>query len=248
VKTQTQNNPESIVLGRVRDEIERQLAASGAPVEVHGFLRAHWSRLMTTIFMVKGNQDPDWQAGWDTMNALLWSLAPKRGRLETAQMLRTLPTLLARLQEGCTALGIPVRERDAFFQSLSLLHAAVAREGLHVATGEERIPFSPQDESQLAEQGVDLSKLHSASAEQASVEQSPKGVAEIRLDNLAVGSRITMRIGTEERPMVLNWFSPMKGMYLFTNEEGLEAMTLTRARLAHKFAQGDARIMDSPSG
>ncbi|MEW6678799.1 MAG: DUF1631 family protein [Pseudomonadota bacterium] len=246
MKTQLQNSPESVVLGRVREEIERQLSGSGAPVEVHGFLRAHWARLMTTIFMVKGNQDPDWQAGWDTMNALLWSLSPKRGRKETAEMLRILPTLLARLQEGCIALGVPAREKDAFFESLSLLHAAVAREGLHFVTGEERIPFSSQDESLLAEHGLDLAKLPSATAEAPPPAQQP-GEAGIWLENLAVGSRIIMRIGKEERSMVLNWFSPMKGMYLFTNEEGLEALTLTRARLADKFAQGDARMTDSPS-
>jgi hypothetical protein len=41
----------------------------------------------------------------------------------------------------------------------------------------------------------------------------------------------------------LNWISPAGGMYLFGNEQGLDAMTLTRARLTERFAQGLAALV-----
>lgn len=193
--------------------------------------------------MAKGNQDPDWQAGWDTMNALLWSLSPKQGRRETTLMLRALPNLLARLHEGCMALGMPAPEQDALFERLAMLHAAVAREGLHA---KQQVPASTADQYQEGtedEDAVDLAMLpppaHSDLPEAWDVQAMP-GHA---LPQLNIGSRISLRVGMEDKAMRLNWLSPMGGMYLFTNEEGLDALTLTRSRLEAKFLNGEARLL-----
>lgn len=114
------------VLARIRLEMEKHLLQHQAPEDVNEFLIQHWAKLMTGIFMAKGNQDADWNAGWDAVNALLWSLSPKFGRVETEKMLRLLPSILSRLQEGCNALGLSSPERDPFFERLAMLHAAIA--------------------------------------------------------------------------------------------------------------------------
>lgn len=237
-----QPTPERIVLSRVRGEVERQLQDYGAPEEVHGFLTQHWARLMTNIFMAKGNRDPDWQAGWDTMNALLWSLAPKQGLQETALMLRSLPNLLARLQEGCMALGMPGPERDAFFERLAMLHAAVARAGLHEQAATHQSGVDGHD-GMGDDAGVDLSRLPPPAHDTEPAIGSHEAMPGHALPDLKVGSRIWLRVGVEDRLLLLNWLSPMGGMYLFTNEEGLDALTLTRARLESKFRQGAARLV-----
>jgi hypothetical protein len=237
------STPEHIVFTRVRGEVERQLHASGAPDEIHGFLTQHWSRLMTDIFMAKGNQDPDWQAGWDTLNALLWSLSPKHGRKETTLMLRALPRLLARLHEGCVAVGLSVPERDAMFQRLAMLHAAVAREGLHAEGNEATVDAVPLDGGLEGEAGVDLSQLPPPShgdVPELDVTGETDGCG---FPELKVGDRISLRVGADDRLMLLNWLSPMGGMYLFTNEQGLDALTLTRARLEAKFRHGEAKLL-----
>lgn len=212
----------------------------GAPEEVHQFLTQHWSRLMTNIFMAKGNRDPDWQAGWDTMNALLWSLAPKHGRKETTMLLRVLPSLLARLQEGCTALGMPVHERDAFFERLAMLHAAVARAGLQ--EGEAMAP-EPSLAVAMGDRVVDLAALPMTSPPPLPPLGSLEGEGGQRLPDLKVGCRIKLRVGAEDKALRLNWVSPMGGMYLFTNDEGHDALTLTRARLESKFRLGEATLI-----
>lgn len=214
---------------------------SGAPEEIHEFLVQHWSRLMTNIFMAKGNRDPDWQAGWDTMNALLWSLSPKHGRKETTLLLRTLPNLLARLQEGCMALGLPATERDAFFERLAVLHAAVARAGLH--DDDPAITETGGRDMAMAMEGggVDLAALPPVSPEAGP--PLGRGGEGGSLPDLQVGCLIRLRVGGEDKLMRLNWLSPMGGMYLFTNDEGLDALTLTRARLESKFRQGEAVLI-----
>lgn len=150
---------EQVVYTRIRAEMEKHLEAHGAPEEIHDFLARHWARLMTGIFQAKGNQDQDWFSGWDTVNALLWSLSPKAGREDAEKMLRMLPTLLARLQEGCLALGIPVAERDALFERLALMHAAVAREGLRYQAGQMQAVTHLARDDDRADKPADLAKL-----------------------------------------------------------------------------------------
>lgn len=237
--------PERIVFLRIRGELERQLHHCGAPEEIHEFLTQHWARLMTDIFMAKGNQDPDWQAGWDTVNALLWSLAPKQGRKETALLLKTLPSLLARLQEGCTALGLPGSERDAFFERLAILHAAVAREGMHEGvslTPDETGAPAPRDLGGVPD--VDFSRLPAPLQGSADAAMAPDPDAGGQpLPALTLGCRIRLRVGLQDKILLLNWVSPMGGMYMFTNEEGRDALTLTRARLEAKFRLGEAQLL-----
>lgn len=237
------------VLDRIRLEMKKHLREKRAPEDVHDFLVRHWARLMTGIFMARGNQDADWVAGWDTVNALLWSLAPKHGRQETEQMLRMLPAILARLQEGCHALAIPRPERDALFERLAMMHAAVAREGLKhqadaqdIVTGMDAIAEMDGAETELARLAETVRKATSpeppARPEHPEHPEHPPG-----LPRLKPGDRLHFTLAGEDRILMVSWISPLGGMYMFTNEQGLDALTLTRARLAERFAAGSASLL-----
>lgn len=233
---------ERTVLARIRSEMEQHMREAGAPEEVHAFLVQHWARLMLGIFMAKGNQDPDWQAGWDTVSALLWSLSPKQGREDTVKMLRTLPTLLARLQEGCVALGMPLAERDTLFKRLAMLHAAVAREGLHSGAGPDTVGRVTLDGGDTELAKLAPAPLPAIPPENAPSPPVPGARTDGILPKLERGNRVRFIASGEDRELVVNWISPMGGMYLFTNSQGLEALTLTRARLEAKFRAGEARL------
>lgn len=225
---------EKTVLAKIRAELGQHLRDHGAPEEVGGFLTAHWARLMAAIYVAKGNRHADWLAGWDTVNALLWTLSPRTGRRETETMLRVLPTLLARLHEGCVALGLPAPERDALFGHLAQMHAAIAREGLKYPAEENKTGLAGGLEGG---QEADLADLKPQKLDAGS------GDVRTSLPPLAPGSRIMLTLHGEERPMVLNWISPVGGMYMFTNEHGLDALTFTRARLVERFRGGQARLL-----
>jgi hypothetical protein len=222
----------SDVLSRIQQEMTQQLSKSGAPEEVHAFLVQDWSRLLTGIYMAKGNQDSDWKAGWETANALLWSLAPKRGIEETSALLRMLPTLLSRLHAGCAALGMPLSDRDALFERLAMLHAALAREWLQAG---------PDDEGPTTHLHVDPvtspdeSDLHDLAAPDLPATGRNGGLPELKL-----GDRVVFKGEGSERRLILTWIGPMGGMYLFANEQGLDAITLTRARLEVRFRNREA--------
>jgi len=231
---------EQTVLNRIQTEMNRHLLEHDAPEEIIGFLLQHWSRLLTGIFIAKGNQHADWLAGWDTVNALLWSLAPKSSRSETEIMLHMLPTLLARMHEGCLALSIPFPERDLLFARLAMMHAAVARAGLRChdepETAVTHLAAVPGLESE-----ADLAGLTPPKNIPIEIDTAPD--AGMSLPKLKIGDRVRFRQHDQTKILHLNWISPAGGMYLFGNEQGLDAMTLTRARLAERFAQGLASLV-----
>ncbi len=235
---------EQIVLQRIQIEMDRYLLEHDAPEEIIGFLHHHWARLLTGIFMVKGNQHPDWIAGWDAVNALLWSLAPKGSREETQQMLQMLPTLLARLHEGCAALTIAIPERDAIFTRLAMMHAAVARAGLRCGNEPEKGLTNIAQASQLYD-NADLSQLSPPRRETIEFAAPPALGAAMPMPELKIGDRVHFRQGIHSRTLSLNWVSPAGGMYLFGNDQGLDAITLTRARLTDRFVQGNAVLVSN---
>jgi hypothetical protein len=235
-------NSEQIVLLKIQTELDRYVIEHDGPEEVLGFLHQHWARLLTNIFLLKGNQHADWLAGWDTVNALLWSLAPKASRLETEKMLHMLPTLLARLHEGCDAMSVATAERDALFERLALMHAAVARAGLRCREMPEAGITRLSQGAEL-DTVVDLTALNPPKNMPVEYEAPLIAGTPLPLPELKIGDHVHFRSPGPARELILNWISPAGGMYLFGNELGLDAMTLTRARLAERFSKGFASLV-----
>lgn len=230
-------SPEASAYEHIRNELQTHLDKAGAPEEVRPFLLEQWARLMTGIFMAKGNTDPDWQAGWDTVNALLWTLAPKQSRADTMKMLRILPVLLARLHEGCTALNYDLMARDRLFADLALLHASIAREGLHLAAGEALPEPSPATTSDPQAGEREMGLLRPAPVET----ESPSAPLD-DLPALRVGDWVSFNQPQGRKRLKLTWLSPQQGMFLFTDPQGTDALSLTRARLRAKFQAREAAL------
>lgn len=224
---------------RVCREIEDRLARTGAPREIRAFLLERWSWLLTGIYVNHGDQDPDWDAGWHTVNALLWSLLPKADLEDTHQLLRLLPTLLERLQDGCDAMQLPTRERDELFGQLAMLHAAVARAGLQADEDEEGPITRLGSDADMGMDDVELASLAVRSGDMPLGRVVRTDHAD-GLENLRVGDVVAFRQAQGEKRLKVHWISPMGGMYLFTDEQGQNAQSLTLVRLAEKFASGEA--------
>ncbi len=222
------------VLDKIKVEMDLQLTHSGAPEDVRDFLMQEWTRLLASIYLAKGNQHADWKAGWETVNALLWSLAPKHGRDETGTLLRILPTLLARIHEGCAALGIELARRDVLFERLAMLHAAIAREGLkYEVIDEGPVTRLREVAGNDAPSGLDNLVAPDLPAMDHKAELPP----------LKLGDKVMFKGENGDRLLTLTWISPMGGMYMFANEMGLEATTLTQSRLEARLREGAAWLL-----
>ncbi|NTV97183.1 MAG: DUF1631 domain-containing protein [Thiobacillus sp.] len=220
-------------------EIENRLARTGAPGEIRYFLLERWSYLLAGIYFSRGDQNPDWEAGWHTVNALLWSLMPKCGQEETEQLLRLLPTLLGRLYDGCDAMNLAAGERDELFTQLAMLHAAVTRDGLQAADNAAGPTTQLGRDADLEFTEAELASLGNEVVPVESVQPVQETAT---LDGLKVGDGIRLHVEGREKALLLQWISPMGGMFLFADQEGYDAVSLTRARLAEKLARGEATL------
>ncbi len=231
-----------VVLARVRDDLAALLNSSRAPEDVRGFLLQRWARLLADINLSRGEEHPDWVAGWDTVHALLWSLAPKQGLEEVLRLLQLLPLLVERLQDGCEALHLDKTERDIFFANLAMLHAAIVRGGLHPDTAPAQL--SEHLESSEVEPLSTFAPSAGNLAESISPVESPGQDVDATINTLLPGARVGFSdVSIEEKQLVLQWVSPMRGMFLFTDVEGYDAVSLTRARLKEKLVRSEARLL-----
>lgn len=213
---------------RVRQEMRARLEQSPPPEAVERFLLDHWVLLLCEIQQSVGEEHADWQAGWDTVDALVWSLAPKRNRLDTERLLNILPILLGRLQEGCQAMGMSSTDTEAFFSLLAKLHAGLARAGLRTGA-----------EGGAAGSGPDATGEYD-------VPPALQSDAERQLERLRVDDWVVFHTPDGERRLRLQWISASRGMFLFADSQGLDTLSLTRARLLERF-EGDEVALDGES-
>jgi hypothetical protein len=211
-------NSDQQLLERIRTEIRSRLVSAEAPEAVETFLLRHWAVLMRDIFVAHGGEHPDWLAGWDTVDALVWSLTPKQGRMETERLLRLLPVLIGRLEEGCQALALAESETAALFSRLADLHARLARSGT-----------APSDESAPGTPGGDAASNRVADGPSV-------------LDTLRPGDWVTFHGADGDKRLRLKWVSASGAMYLFDDGQGLDALSLTRSRLEERLAAGGLRL------
>jgi len=228
------------IVERIREEIRARLDPLNIPEQVEAFLLDNWSLLLKDIYLSRGGEHPDWQAGWDTVDALIWSLTPKQSREETERLLRLLPILLGRLQEGCAALAMPAQEAEALFKLLAGWHAALARAGLkpNVMSGLEPADNTATDMPASVQHVPAAGGVGHEDAEASEEAAEPPSL----LDSLQPGVWVTIRCVGGDKELCLQWISASGNMYLFADGQGLDALSLTRQRLQDRVARGELSL------
>lgn len=230
------------ILARIREEIQDRLDSLASPEPIESFLLDHWALLLRDIYLSRGGEHPDWQAGWDTVDALIWSLTPKQSQEDTDRLLRLLPILLGRLKEGCAALGMPGQVADDLLKALAGRHANLARSGQQSAPpGLSETPSAPL-ESEAAGQSRSGGETPAPSAVSARTDKDAGTEAQETsslVDALQLGAWVTIRGSEGEKQLCLQWISASGNMYLFADSQGLDALSLTRQRLQERVARGE---------
>lgn len=232
---------EQQALDHIRKEIESRLAKADTPQEIGDFLVNRWSYLLAGIYLNNGDHHPDWEAGWQTVNALIWSLVPKQGRQETEQFLRLLPTLLERLQDGCEAMHLEAAERDSLFSQLAMMHAAVARAGLQPQLDEEGPISLLGPDADMSMSNEEMASLTAHAPEIEAPVDGKNQTAMTELGQIKLGDGIVLNVNGEEKILYLQWVSAMGGMYLFSDPGGFDAVSLTKSRLASRLRNGEVK-------
>jgi hypothetical protein len=196
------------------------------PESVRSFIGDTWHGVLVQAALAGSGDGARWQEAAATMDNLVWSVQPLRGAEDRQKLVKLLPALLGGLKSGLESISAPDSLRDAFFAELMKLHAAAVKAGM--VAGPAAAPQPAPGATPLPPPAP------------AAVPDEAAGPVE----PLTRGCWISLRDEQGKiRRLRLNWISPARTMYLFTNHEGQRAVALTQAELAARFARGDA-ILD----
>ena len=191
-----------------------------------------------------------------TMDDLLWSVTPKQGSEARNRLLATLPELLQRLQTGLDS--VDLRDVwDPFFAQLIRIHVGAlhneAPRDSYVPPGAPKSdPDTPPRPSMqtmrslaMVDASPDIEPQHPQTPPDAAAPaDSPADRHLERAQSLDVGAWVEFegQRGTK-KTLRLSWVSEFRGVYLFTNRQGENSLTLATTSLADHLRKGTARVL-----
>ena len=215
----------------VHDQISRALIDQQAPFALSQFLYGYWAAALNQSYARHGEASPVFISRMETMRELIWSVQGKSDMDARLMLVRILPGLLKRLREGLADTDMPQTEIERFFADLVIFHANAVRSMNHP------LPL-PEVEAQAA----------AAPPPPVAVEESVEAEVEDRYTQLArnlnKGDWVEFHYddGTF-RWARLGWTGSMKGVYLFTDQDGLNTFSINVHRLADKLRGGEAQVV-----
>lgn len=153
---------EEIARIMAHDEIRRRIHSAQLPEVIGNFLVGCWEGVLAAEYAQTGEDGEPWTRAIETMDELIWSVAPKRVAEERKQLVSLLPSLLKRLQDGMVLVGLPDAEHDQFFARLVKCHADAIKSGLAGMTQEDAVQaafvaqaFDAGDAAEMAQQAAE---------------------------------------------------------------------------------------------
>ncbi|GBL45508.1 thymidine phosphorylase [Sulfuriferula multivorans] len=238
----------------VADEIRRVSEGVQLPEAIREFLDGPWQQVLSHAFTDQGEQSQVWQTNLKTMQDLVWSVTPKRNTEDRLSLVVMLPDLLKHLREGMNSIQIDPKEREIVFSRLVTCHASAVKAGLQL-----------QQELHAGELHVSAVAVVSEDANiaAAGAANTPAPVAGERFDLDAADDMIDDEYTDLARSLKkgdwlefynddgsirvarLSWVSSMRGIYLFTNNEGMDALTIALSRLAARLRAKEAHVVQA---
>lgn len=131
---------------QVQARIELASGPPGTPVppcqaEIKRFLVGRWVQVLAESALREGEASTP--ARLAVVDEILASLQPPRGEPERQALLRGVPALLQRLQQGFALIDLPAAERSALLDALMQAHTELLRPGR--ATAAPADPDSPEE-------------------------------------------------------------------------------------------------------
>ncbi len=225
------------------------------PELITEFVRATWQRVLLHVYTHEGEHSPLWQTSLKTMRDLLWSVTPKLNTEDRLRLVAMLPELLKQLRDGMNLIQIESAQREVIFSGLVSCHAVAVKAGLQSSAKLPRVdtdaytsalkPASAADEPDVKvddDEGehfdfaVDSGELFDDDEYTEQARALKKGMW-VEFATPEGGSRLAR----------LSWVSSLRGVYLFTDNQGLNALTIALPRLAARLRTGEARVIKTTS-
>ncbi|QVL47753.1 MAG: DUF1631 domain-containing protein [Thiocapsa sp.] len=244
-----QRDRQEIAATRVSEELVTRTSDTALPMLVASFFDRFWRRVLIDVFIRCGDTAEPWREALATMDDLIWSVKPKDTATERNRLLTALPDLLKRLRRGLETVHLE-EAWDPLFDRLIRLHMGA----LH----KEPPPGKTLDQDAFATSASELLQTSGAAnapafaadmargddATPTSDETAPPDQYLLLARSLEVGDWVEFQSfrGTR-KTLRLGWVSKYRGVYLFTNRQGDNALTLATTSLAGHLRKGTARVL-----
>ncbi len=216
---------QEVAASRVGAEVDLRLNQRQMPPLIANFLSQNWRPVLVETFVRTGETSTDWSEAIRLMDELIWSVEPKNGASERNRLLALLPDLLKRLRSGLERAECEGAWDDFFSELIRLHMAALHNDAPPEMTEASPLPSPPPAPPPLP--AGDPADRHLR------LVQALEPGAWIEFQSFR-GTRNTLR---------LSWVSEFKRLYLFTNRQGENAMTLAASSLAEHLRKGSARLL-----
>lgn len=231
-----------VAVNRAGQEIERRVTRHKMSTLVVNFLECNWRLVLVETFVRAGDISPDWDEAIRLMDELIWSVEPKFGAQERDRLLALLPDLLKRLRNGLERVKLD-SAWDSFFSELIRLHMAALHNENPPAETTSQDQSLPSDPMPIRVNGM-ATDVQPLQTPKPSLADAPVDRHQGLVQALEVGAWIEFQSFRGTRNTLrLNWVSEFKRVYLFTNRQGENAMTLAATSLAEHLRKGTARLL-----
>ena len=228
---------------------------SAVPELVAGFLRGPWSQVLAESQLrhasepTDARENPDPRGYLALVDDLVWSVQLPLIRLDYPRLVRSIPRLLSRLNEGLVLIRYPQEPISIFLDELSALHERVMEEH-RVAVAAARAAQAASDVPDV-EPATDV--LPESSLGDAPGAAPPEPVAPpvdaalnaagmASVTNLVPGAWVELLLAGEWVPAQLTWIGHNSNLFMFVSGAGL-AHAMTRRTMDRLETQGRIRVV-----
>lgn len=257
-----QKDREELAHVRAESEIASRMRGAAVPIEVADFLSHNWCRVLVPAFLRDGEGGAPWIEALATMDDLVWSVAPKQCPEERSRLLATLPALLKKLRVGLESVDLK-DAWDPFFAQLIRLHVGALHkdntqydparpEAIDPSATQAPAPTPATEDTSTGLKTLELAEMPSQIEycppdPQPEPPKSGEGLADRHMklaQSLGVGAWVEFQsLRGTRKTLRLSWVSDFRGVFLFTNRQGENALTLAATSLADHLREGRARLL-----
>ncbi|GIZ11650.1 DUF1631 domain-containing protein [Pseudomonas sp. NCCP-436] len=254
---------------QVEQALNERLLGKTLPEVVVRLLQDAWSKVLMLTCLKHGMDSPEWQAALQTMDDLIWSVAPHEDPEARLRLLELVPGLLKALREGMTSAAFDPFSTSEFFNKLEALHvqalqrfkhspgetvAAPVEDAAKPDENDEPLPLlvlPPAEEAEAASAMVEVVEEIILLAPGQTRSDEPEVVlpeddeALLQVDSLRVGSWVELQEDEEHRLRCkLAAIIKPTGKYVFVNRTGIKVLEKSRNALAVEFRRNAIRLLD----
>jgi Protein of unknown function (DUF1631) len=242
----------TVLAQRFADALMERFRSSAMPALVGEFLRGPWAKVLAETSLREDAHDPDPKGYLALVDDLVWSVRrPSDGR-DYTRLVKLIPRLLARVNEGLVLIRYPQESVSLFLDEINALHVR-ALEDHRSAISAAR---AAQLARQLAEGSVHGAVAQSPPTQQAEQELPPPDSSletDSVLDSLSPSESTVFETGEWADLLLggvwvrarLTWISPNRSLFMFVSGAGL-AHAMTRRMIDRLQTQGRLRLGFSP--